>query len=128
MKQTKEQKKIQTQNLRNEWKKNKKLADNKDEITAVYNEATKNGLQVSAIGFRIALVQMRKLGFSGLPYIDCKTFAGWKKSGFGVIKGQNSKVHGITWMIVKAKDEEEDNGFAYPKQYHLFHKTQVEAL
>ena len=72
---------------------------------------------------------MQRLGLEGIPYLDCKTFHGWKDSGFHVIKGQHSLIKGITWITptYKSKEtgEEEISDYSFPKEYHLFHRTQV---
>lgn len=122
--------------LREKWKYAKALAD-KDEIAkALYVEV---GEKVSYYSFYYVLSQMRKLGLEGLPYIDMKTFNGWKQIGFKVMKGQHSLIEGITWVEAKSKkvvddiDEEEkeekkERKIIYPKVYHLFHRTQVEKI
>ena len=72
---------------------------------------------------------MKYHGFDGIPYLDCKTFMGWKERGFIVRKGEKSLIAGITWVSVEGKEgEPDDNGFKFPKEYHLFHRSQVEAI
>ena len=57
------------------------------------------------------------------------TFEQWKERGFIVRKGEKSLISGITWVSVEGKEgEANDNGFKFPKEYHLFHRTQVEEL
>lgn len=117
-------------NLRAQWGAAKKLSET-DEYTAMYKECVRNGLDVSKIGFTFCKMQMSALNLEGMPYIDAKTFNGWKHSGFKVKKGEKSKIYGIVWMAVKDKDSNGEDGdlkFMYPKVYHLFHNTQVEPL
>lgn len=70
---------------------------------------------------------MEKLGLEGTPYVDTKTFKGWKESGFKVKKGEHSQINGMTFLILK--DEEESLiKHVVPKVYHLFHSSQVQAI
>ena len=124
---TKEQKKEYFQSLRDRWTEAKKQYS-ENEITAVEAIIETHGLKISRFGFLFVKVQMEKQGLDGLPYLDAKTFQGWKENGFVVKKGEKSTLDGITWIGV---GEEEDSGkFEYmlPKQYHLFHRTQVEEI
>lgn len=127
---TKEQKIKYFSDLRSKWKRNKALAENDNDARAIFNEA-KLG-KVSYFSFYFTLLSMKNQGLSGLPYVDCKTFAGWKDSGFKVKKGEKSKINGITWIHPKSTNDageiEENEDFAYPKLYHLFHKTQVNSF
>ena len=128
---SKEEKKEYFEGLRLDWKRSKALADSDMEAEALFREAGLEG--VSYYGFYFVFKQMKKLGFKGLPYVDCKTFQGWKQNGFKVKKGEKSKIHGITWIKIENKnekkeetDEKDENVRMYPKVYHLFHKIQVE--
>jgi len=71
-------------------------------------------------------MSMRKLKYDGVPYVDCKTFNGWKGAGFQVKRGEKSKISGITW-IGNDPDDDDDKS-VYPKMYRLFHKSQVEKI
>ncbi len=131
---TKEDKRKYREELRLDWKRSKALAENDMTTEALYRESGLSG--VSYLSFHFVLKQMNKLKLEGLPYIDCKTFQGWKENGFKVKKGEHSKLRGITWMVVK-KDKsilekfskkEDDIKCMYPKVYNLFHKSQVEKL
>ncbi len=119
---TKEQKKEYFSNLRKQWQDSKALAENDKVSQAVFNE---QGLKVSYFSYYFTLLQMRKLQLDGIPYIDCKTFKKWQESGYIVKKGEKSKISGITWI---SNDEDNDEKFIYPKQYNLFHKSQVTEL
>jgi len=128
---TKEEKREYFGKLRTDWKRSKALADNDMEADAMFREAGLKG--VSYYGFYFVLTQMKKLSLKGLPYVDSKTFQGWKQNGFKVKKDEKSKMHGVTWIKIENKDEkkegtneEGENVRMYPKVYHLFHKTQVE--
>lgn len=126
---TKEEKAAYYKGLRDRWAKAKELAG-QDEAKAIINE---HGMNISLRGYMIIAMQMREQGFDGLPYLDAKTFLGWKESGFMVRKGEHSTLEGITWIGVHGKEAdpetetEEKSGFVMPKCYHLFHRTQVEA-
>jgi len=123
---TKEQKAEYFRGLREEWARVKKLSEGNDKARAVFEAS---GLQgVSFIGFQIVLAQMKDLALEGLPYVDAKTFQGWKQSGFQVKKGEKSKIHVITWIGKKKENDEEDDAVLFPKVYHLFHKSQVEEI
>jgi len=132
---TKEQKREYFKRLRLEWKKSKALAENDLQAEALFREAGLKG--VSYNGFYFVLKQMQKLKLKGIPYVDCKTFQGWRENGYKVKKGEKSKIYGITWLSFEAKKEDKDkkekpekdeDKVLYPKVYHLFHKTQVVEL
>ena len=130
---TKEQKKEYFNSLRERWAKNKELAENDTTARGQYEAMSKESEKgFSYYGFYFALLSMRANGFEGLPYIDAKTFQGWKKAGFIVKKGAKSRIEGITWLEVgesKDKDgQKNDDGYLLPKMYHLFHRSQVEEL
>ena len=111
--------------LRKEWAdiKNSLTADQISEAEAICKS---HGLNFSATGYAFCKAQMAQANLAGMPYVDCKTYAGWKKAGFQVSKGQKSFGYGITWLKVEKKTKEES--FIYPKQYALFHASQVEAI
>ena len=128
---TKKQKSEYFRNLRNEWKKSKELAKNDEAGKALHREA---GNGTSYYSFMFTLYAMKEYGYDGLPYIDCKTFRGWKNSGFTVKKGQKAKINGMVWIKPTIKDENgqkienDDDRVVYPKVYKLFHKSQVQAI
>ncbi len=124
---TKEEKDRYFKDLRARWKESKALAESDQTAKALWRES---GGKVSYVSFYMTLTEMRELDLDGLPYIDCKTFGGWRSSGFKVKKGEHSKISGITWLGVKDEDAgmEDEDAFVYPKVYHLFHRTQVEEL
>lgn len=127
---SKEDRETYFQELRNRWKESKKLAENDETAKALHREA---GNGISYWSFYFTLQSMKAQGLEGLPYVDCKTFKGWKETGYKVKKGEHSTIDGIVWMHPKVKNDDgelidDDDNFLYPKLYHLFHKTQVEAL
>jgi hypothetical protein len=103
------------------------MAENDELAKALFREIKGN---FSYYSFYFTLQDMRKVGYQGLPYIDCKTFNGWKETGFKVKKGEHSKIDGIVWLEVKSNKETEDDEKldVYPKLYHLFHRSQVEPI
>ena len=128
---TREEKQIYFKGLREQWAAAKAIANNGkgDEIRAII--AT-HGMNISVTGYLIVSNQMKALGLDGLPYLDAKTFQGWKDNGFKVRKGEKSQISGITWIGINTAKEDEDNteskSYAMPKAYHLFHRTQVDAI
>lgn len=77
---------------------------------------------MSPISFMSTKLQMKALGFDGIPWLDTKTLAGWKKFGFLVKKGEHSQLKGITFVEMENKQGDE---YIIPKMYHLFHISQV---
>ena len=132
---TKEQKKAHSKELRERWNAAKKLSEQKGhEIDAIIMS---HGLDISRTGFMMISMQMKHLGLEGLPYLDAKTYPGWKENGFQVQKGQSSCMSGVTWIKAGGKAGEpaaaavavdDKKGFMFPKEYKLFHRSQVAAL
>jgi len=115
--------------LREQWKAAKKIAEEDgEEIRAII---ANHGLNISVTGFVLCAQQMAALGLDGVPYLDCKTFKGWKENGFFVKKGERSRITGLTWIRTDGKEErepgedEDKSGHVFPKAYHLFHRSQV---
>jgi len=124
---TKEQKKVYFNSLREKWQANKLASEQDVNARAKWEAINKeSGQGVSYSGFYFTYQQMQSQGLDGVPYVDAKTFQGWKKAGFQVKKGQKSTLQGISW--VEIKDKPEDEGYLLPKEYHLFHKSQVEPI
>ena len=122
---TKEEKQAYFQELRDRWKAAKELAET-NQFEAAWLEAQQTlGGNFSQTSFIIVKQQLDELGLDGVPYIDTKTFNGWKESGYKVKKGEKSKLSGITWL---ESDSENEDKVVFPKQYSLFHKSQVEEL
>ena len=131
-KHTKEEVKAWYADLRKQWQEAKALAESK-KYEAIFQEALRTGIQVSYTGFVFTKVAMERQNLEGLPYIDAKTFSGWKQSGFKVRKGEHSKITGLTWLRGDKENEQkpEENttqGYSFPKAYYLFHRSQVEAI
>lgn len=122
MRHTKEERRAYLKALRDSWKEAKEKADIEG-IKAVIEEY---GLSVSVYSFAYVSLQMKRLGLSGVPYIDMKTYEGWLESGYQVRRGEKSKVSGIVW--IRAEKDDGEKGYSFPKVYHLFHKSQVEEV
>lgn len=125
MKHSKEEIKSYYAWLREERKEAKKLSENITELDK--EQLLKVQMSVptmSWIGYYFCLVQMRKQWLSWLPWIDCKTFKLRKECWFRVKKWEKSTIHWLTWVRVS----DEDDSYAYPKVYHLFHSSQVEEI
>ena len=85
--------------------------------------------QMSDTGYMFCKIQMKNEGLEWLPGLDTKTYKGRKDLGFKVKKWQKSIIKGFTRVKTKNKEwEDDDDGYMYPKVYHLFHTSQVEAL
>ena len=126
---TKEQKEKYFKSLREQWQVAKKHAQNGGAAEYEAMIAT-HGFNISATGYMLVSMQMKAQSLDGIPYLDAKTFNGWKENGFKVRKGEHSTLSGITWIGIKPKDEEDETktGYAMPKAYHLFHRTQVDPI
>ena len=128
---TKAEKQLYFAELRANWKRAKAaLTEGKaSEIQAII--AT-HGLKISVTGYMVVSMQMRAQGLDGIPYLDAKTYQGWIENGYRVRKGEKSSLSGITWIDAGHKDGDEASddkkGFVFPKAYHLFHRSQVEAI
>lgn len=73
---TKEEKKAYFQALRDRWNEAKELSKQKGkEIDAII---ASHGLNISPTSYMLVYMQMEAKGLDGLPYLDMKTFAGWK--------------------------------------------------
>ena len=126
---TTEEKRSYFKVLRESWNQSKALAKQDKVAEALFRESGLKG--ISYWSFYFVLKQMKELGLEGLPYIDMKTFDGWKETGFMVNKGETSKASGITWLKFggkKADEQDEDNDVhevLVPKRYHLFHLSLI---
>jgi hypothetical protein len=129
MKYTKEQKQAYMKQLRQRWQDAKKLLS-EQKISEIEAIVRTHGLKISATGFMFVSLQMQQYGFDGLPYLDAKTYQGWRDNGFQVRKGEKSVLSGITWISPTSKDdngdEDTDDSYVFPKEYHLFHRSQVD--
>ena len=115
--------------LRDRWNTNKALAEADKDAMGKYEAMQKESPSgISYYGYYFCMQSMKAQGLDGVPYLDCKTFHGWKLAGFIVKKGEHAKIDGITWIAIKDKDGKENNEYVYPKVYKLFHRSQVEEL
>ncbi len=128
---TKEEKQAYARRLRDNWKAAKKLLTD-DKISEIQAIIKTHGMKISVTGYMCVAMQMRGQELAGIPYLDAKTYKGWKENGFQVKKGEKSTLSGITWIGVSKKEPienaEEKPGYCFPKAYHLFHRTQVDAI
>jgi len=122
---TTEQKREFYKMLRHMWKTAKEMSIKEgNDIKSIIEN---HGLEVSVTSFIMVLNQMKEKNLEGVPYVDMKTFNGWKDNGFKVKKGEKSQAYGVAWKVVN-EDKEDEEEKVFPKAYHLFHKSQVEAL
>ena len=120
---TKEEKKENVLELRNSWKVVKEVTDIDETLALMAFHGIEN---VSVTSFAFILRQMEELGLPGIPYVDMKTYKGWKENGFQVRKGEKAKIKGVTWIGAKTENEEGTSSRCYPKAYSLFHSSQTE--
>lgn len=128
---TKDQKKEYFAGLRAQWENAKKLLTD-DKIKVIDAAIATHGLNISRTGYMLVSMQMLAQDIDGIPYLDAKTYQGWKENGFQVKKGEKSVLGSITWIGIKSKsvengDKVDKKGFMMPKAYSLFHRSQVEA-
>lgn len=133
MQRTKEEKRAYVKGLRDRWQAAKKMAM-EDDTKGIEAIIASHGMNISLTGYMIIAKQMQDQGLDGLPYLDAKTYKGWIENGFRVVKGEKSTLDGITWIscttkIEKPKLVDGDEGlYMIPKGYHLFHRSQVQAI
>lgn len=149
---TKEERSKYFAGLRSRWSNNKALADQDQparvRFDAIQAEAEAQGARVSFYGYYFTLKEMQSQGLDGDPYIDAKTFQGWKLAGFQVKRGEHSLIKGITWITAgtgaeksagtdqparsvaldQPEGDQDGGGRLYPKEYSLFHRSQVEPI
>lgn len=131
---TKAEKQAYFKQLRERWTTAKQML-NEGKINEIQAIIATHGLKISNTGFMFVSIQMQRQHLDGLPYLDAKTYKGWRENGFQVRKGEKSTLSGITWIsantrtkTVEHKDDNTDKGgFVFPKEYHLFHRSQVDA-
>ena len=132
---TREEKQEYSRQLRERWTTAKKLLT-EEKISLIQAIIASHGWNISATGYAVIEAQMQAQGLDGIPYLDAKTYKGWRENGFQVRKGQKSTLSGITWVNVTGQAEApversttvEKSGFCFPKAYHLFHRSQVDAI
>jgi len=125
---TKNEKREYFKKLRENWNRAKQLLT-EDKIKEIDAIIATHGMNISQTGFMFVSMQMADLELDGLPYLDAKTYQGWKDNGFQVRKGEKSKIKGVTWIGIKSENDEiENKDYVFPKEYHLFHRTQVESI
>ena len=117
--------------LRRKWKETKELAKT-NEYGAIYEAVTALGVDTSEESIAFVYHQMKSLNLPGLPFVDMKTFNGWKKTGFTVKKGEHSQVSGLVWTRIGEKKTEAgeiiQEGYSIPTAYKLFHTSQVQPI
>ena len=127
---SKQQKQDYLKSLRKRWQESKSLADSDASLKQLHEAAFATGAPIqSYYSFAFVAIQMKSQGLSGFPYVDMKTFQGWKENGFKVAKGEHSTADGIVWLSPTYKDadgnEAKDTDYVFPKVYKLFHRSQV---
>ena len=119
---------------RERWAKSKELV-NTDECLAVLREMAAQGIDnVSPTSVMFVVSQLKELNLPGLPFVDVKTFQGWKEIGMIVKKGEKAIITGVSWKPTErtnketGETEETGNGRLLAKSYSLFHRSQVQKI
>ena len=119
------------------WRAAKKYAaDNAENIKAQFEAAMSiAGIQISVTNFCLVLQQMTAQKLKGVPYIDARTFDGWRFAGRYVRKGESATLHSITWVAGGRPAPEPGNNETpeemtrlYPRATALFHISQTEPI
>lgn len=120
--------------IRDRWSRAKEYA-NTDKCKAILAAMALHGItETSPTSVMAVQMQLEELGLDGLPFVDVKTFQGWKEIGYVVRKGQKSILTGVSWKPTEKKNretgetEETGGGRLLAKGYALFHRSQVEKI
>lgn len=119
--------------IRERWNIAKQLSTS-DQCRAILDQMALHGIsEVSPTSIMAVQMQLEELGLDGLPFVDVKTFQGWKEIGYVVRKGQKSILTGVSWKPTEKKNEagemeETGRGRLLAKGYALFHRSQVEKI
>lgn len=120
--------------IRERWTIAKELSTS-DKCRAILDQMALHGItEVSPTSIMAVQMQLEELGLDGLPFVDVKTFQGWKEIGYVVRKGQKSILTGVSWKPTEKKNqetgetEETGRGRLLAKGYALFHRSQVEKM
>ena len=62
--------------------------------------------------------------YTGKPYVDFKTFQGWKAEGRTVKKGQKTIYQSVSFP--KGTDKKSGETKSFPRTYSLFHYSQTQ--
>ena len=128
---TKEEKQAYYKNMRDRWHAVKSTITD-DTATRINAIMAERGLNFSIRSWAFVEAQMRALGWDGLPYVDTKTFQGWREAGFMVRRGEKSQIDGVTWIAADGKEEkdgeEKEHKRVFMKGYKLFHSSQVDPI
>lgn len=112
--------------LREKWNEAKWLLESMSELDREQMKKVQEQLpNMSELGYLFCKIQMDTQGLKWFPWIDCKTFNGWKDAGFKIKKGEKSTIY---WVTRVAIDKDDIDSYKIPKTYHLFHTSQVEAI
>lgn len=126
---TPEEKRAYYQSLHQEWREAKEAAQGNGETEAIFKHLQKMKIdRLSLVNIQLVLMQAQALGLEGMPYIDFKTYKEWQRSGFQVRYGETAKVHTITWIGQDEDEDEEKEGYRFPKLTSLFHSSQVDPI
>ena len=92
----------------------------------------KLGFYVSPASFLDVKDKMEHLGLEGVPFIDVKTFLGWKEEGRTVRKGEKALYQSVSFNKIENFKENSDGTyevsetFRAGKVYSLFHRSQTD--
>ena len=117
---SKEEKAAYYKAMRDQWQAAKDYSEtHADEIVEIIAE---QGLNISPKSFALIYQQMQALGLEGWPYLDAKTYQGWKENGYQVKKEEKSALKGIRWIEAGPKknqepEDDDDGGYMFPRVY-----------
>jgi len=119
-----------TQELLTRYKESKKRMKEENKEEEIRQFIQSHGLSISPFSFFFVSMQMKALGFDGIPYRDCKTLKAWNSEGKYIRKGEKSRISGVTWIKASYKNdageyEEDSASRLYSKEYKLFHRSQL---
>lgn len=128
---------LEKTNLYGSWSAAKQQAESSKGIDKIVEHLESMGIkEVSPVNVVLCLQQAHSVGYKGMPYVHFKTFDGWLAVGKRVKRGEECKIHTITWCASKPKGSEDaapsadapkqDSGKRWPKRTCLFHESQCE--
>jgi hypothetical protein len=126
---------LERTNLPGSWAAAKQEAESSTGVKKLIEYLEARGLKdVSPANMVLCLQQAHAVGFKGIPYLDFNTYQGWRAVGKQVKRGEECKIHTITWCASKPKGDADGDaesspqkqGKVWPKLTYLFHISQCE--
>lgn len=92
------------------------------------------GIRVSTYSFCEVQEVMKKRNLAGVPFLDTKTFNGWRAVGRRVKRGEKAIYQSVSWNKIENIKEHADgtievkDEFSGGKVYSIFHISQTEEI